>query len=258
MAKIFIILILIFNISAVYALDANLWNMPLPDSTRMVYQDKTTQINDISAQTTHLVSQLSPEELTNFYKGILLKSGWQLKEYFPQQNISVFINGDQFFYVGIQDNGKDIARDVYLVSSPGNLALCQLLSEYFLKEEMREDVPGKDFVDIPRYPGAKRRMNISVPDQGKVLLYEAEAKPAEISQFYQKMLKMNGWQICPGLDLNRMRSSIPDAGDMEILLFNKDNNSLVINIYSLVEEGKKRSMITITNNAEEIVSFEKE
>lgn len=253
----YLIAFFLFTLCALrlYAMDVDLLNAPLPQGAELVYKDMSVEINEVHARATHLTSsQLMPKEIIDFYKDVFIRQGWQIKDYFEQQNIIAFIKGDRFFYVGIQDNGKDFPCDIYLISSPADLALCRMLKDYFLKPEIAPDVSGKDPDDIPRYPGAKRRLNIAAPAQGDILCYEAEGSISDIAKFYDSQLSLSGWQRIQAFELGKIKSVTPEAENIDILLFEKDQNSLIINIYSMPMEGGKRTLITITKNIAEIIS----
>jgi hypothetical protein len=253
----FFLLTLLFTLFALrlYALDVNLWKLPVPEQTEVVYQDKEIQLNGISAQATHLSSWLGVEELLNFYQGILTKEGWQIKDNFKNQNILALIKEGKFFYIGVQDNGKSFPRDVYLISSAQDLAICRIIKDYFLQEKLAEDAPGKDLTDIPRFPGAKRRLNTFAPQQGLIAVYEAEAPTSSISQFYRRILEDNGWQMHPVFRPERFKGMVPEAKGLEMLFFAKEQESLIINIFPVEVEGKQRAIIFITKNIQDIFSL---
>lgn len=251
------VLLMTFDLSllTLYAMDVNLFNLPVPAGTEVVYQDKTAQINGISAQVTHLSSVLGAKEIFNFYQDELFKRDWQIKNDSSQYGVLAFVKEEGYFYVGVRENGKEFPRDVYLVSSPRDLAICNMLKDYFLKEQIAEDTPGKDLPDVPRFPGAKRRMNLFAPEQGLILLYEVEAPVASIAQFYKSALKTNGWEANKLFNYNEIKSVTPGAKDLEMLFFEKAGSNILINIFPVEEAGKKRSLICITKNPQELISI---
>jgi len=139
-------------IPSILALDMDLWNLPKPPDSSVVWEDNRVQINGIDAAGTHLRSESDMEEILGFYKEFFLRNGWQIKDDFKQQNIIAFTKKERFMYVAGQSNGKDAPCDVYLISSPSDLALCRILASLMDKGgiTMREDAAGRDISDIPR------------------------------------------------------------------------------------------------------------
>ena len=245
--KFLMIIMLMFYATDLSALDTNLWSLPVPNSTEVVYKDMPVKVNQIDAQATHLRAKLGRDEILNFYQESLAKQGFVMQELFKDQGIVVFVKEERFLYVAIQDNQGIVPSDIYLVSSPSSLALCKVLNEYFLKEPIAQDAAGKDSVDIPRYPGSKRRLNIFAHEEGTILLYEVEAKPKDIALFYAQQLKQAGWQkiFFPVL-----------VAQAEVLVFEKGENNIVITVCPFSKDdraNKKRSLITITKNMQEII-----
>lgn len=246
-----VILIFGFWTFNLYALDGDLWNLVQLPTSSIIWKDKPLEINGIKARGTHLSTNSLPPQIINFYQETLAKQGWQLKDYFKEQNILGFIKNNKYMYVAIQDNGQGLPCDVYLISSPADLALCRILKNFFLNEEITPDTPGKDISDIVRYPQSRRRISIFAPEEGAILLYEAEGKPQEIASFYKQHLRLSGWQPDPVLSSPFLKLVAPQTQREEValLLFEKKDDVLLIIIYGLPKGlGKGRSIITVTRN----------
>ena len=178
-----------------------------------------------------------------------------------------FVKEDKFMYVAVQDNHDLTVSDVYLVSSPLDMAICKVLKDYFLKDKMAQDAPGEDLPDVIRYPNSKRRMNIFTPEEGDILMYEADAKTGDIAAFYNSHLKSAGWRMNPALDLKRIQKLSPDTKDVYVLLFEKEKQQLVIFLcpFPPVQQGEdplkeikvKRSVIMIAKNMDKIITTER-
>lgn len=249
------ILIFTFYILNLYAMDVNLWNIPVPQGTQIVWQDKPFEISGRKGNATHLRIAKKSEEIIDFYKDILKKEDWQILQYYKEQNIIAFKKGDQFMYVVVGINGKDTPCDVYLASSQQDLAVCMELKDYFLKDNLAPDVPGNDFVDVLRYPGARRRMNVFMPQDAGLLMYETDAKPDEVASFYNKALKSNGWDLSPAFRPEFLKKRGMGSEDFRVLFFQKDKDSVFINITPFVYgENSKRTLITISKNISQELS----
>lgn len=259
------LLVISIMIPSVSGMDVDLWNLPTLTESETVWADKPLQVNGIIAPTTHLRSRLSAKEIINFYKDFFIKADWQVKEYYPDENAAVFTKEDKFFYVAVLENVKESPCDVYLVSSQRDLEVCKDIKDYFLQKEIADDTPGKDFSDIPRYPASKRRLNVFSPFEGAVLIYEAQAQPKEIAQFYRSQLKLSGWREERALGQRVVEKAVgalaPQLKDgIAILCFYRGNDSLLINItrvdkdYTSTEKLIQRSLIIITKNVEQELS----
>jgi len=263
------ILILIFYPllfkSSVFALDPELRSLPQLPNSQIVWQDKTLQVNGIVAPAMHLRSSLPVNEIINFYKDALAKSKWQLKDYYSQQNTLVFTKENKFFYVAVVATGENQPCDIYLVDSPDDLEICKILKDYFLQEEIAQDAPGKDFSDIPRYPGSKRRLNIFAPFQGTLLMYEADAKVNEIAKFYRQMLVATGWKAEQAFNQDVIEKLAPQTkGNLATLLFYRDEDTLLVYIVTLsagvgsAEKISQRSLIIMAKNIEQELTYPEE
>jgi hypothetical protein len=234
-------------IPSVLALDMDLWNLPKPPDSSIVWDDKRVQINGIDSAGTHLRSQSEVGEVINFYKEFFLGNGWQIKDDFKEQNVIAFTRKDRFMYVAGQSNGKDAPCDVYLISSPSDLALCKILARLMDKGiVMQEDAAGRDIPDIPRYPASKRMVSIFAPYEGAILLYQAAATPAEIIRFYQSQLEANGWELVRALQPEFLQSRVPELQNTRVLLFLRGNETLFINANLLPKEATVKEMTSIT------------
>lgn len=259
-------------------MDAELWNLPQPEQSEIVWKDKPVEIMGIMASATHLRCYGLKEQIQNFYKDVLNKENWQVNADFTNERILAFNKGEKFIYVMAADTGnpQNQSCEVFLVSSPSSLAVCNILKEYFFKKEVGPDAPGKDFSDIPRYPGSKRRLNVFVPGQVNTLMYETDAKPREIADFYQQVLKAGGWKEEGGSNeeivgaLAKSLRNLPKSSvaqfkeNFSMLCFYKGEDSLLIHITVAPkdvlarERVSNRSMIMITKNVEgELAGFEK-
>lgn len=264
----FAVLIFGFWILDLYAMDVDLWNLPIPPETQILWKDKDIELIGIKARATHLRSRLSPNEIIDFYQDILKERDWQLihKDSGHHTQIVSFIKENKFFYLGLLDYPHSCY--IYLISSPQSLAICRTLNDYLLKEEIAPDVPGKDFSDIPRYPGSKRRANIFTPFAGTVLMYEVNSPPKQIAQFYRRNLKDLGWQEVEGLDQELVEKAMekiaPQLKDkVAILSFWRGNDFLIVNISSLLRPenfsnrklASPRSLIIISRNIEQQLDY---
>ena len=158
-----------------------------------------------------------------------------------------------------------VCPDVYLVSSPVSLAICRSLEPYFLKEEIAQDAPGREPADMARYPGSKRRLAVSAYGEGSVFVYESEARPKEIAEFFRKNLQMAGWQEEAIFSRPAVQNLLNSLTDQGLLIFSHGDNTLIINItkapknFPGEEKAKaKRSFIIISRDIEKEFSGSKE
>jgi hypothetical protein len=231
------------------AMDAYLWNMNHPASAQLVWRDKPLEVNGIAARVSRLNCPLRPKEIIEFYRGALLKDNWQPKDYFQAQNIIAFTKEERFFYVAVIDSGENNPCEVYLVDSPGDLAVCKTLADFFFKQEIAPDAPGKDIAGIPRFPLSRRRLSVFAPAQGAIIFYEAKATPEKIGRFFQESLGSRGWQRPQALALSWLKKSAPQLKEIQILYFQKGRDDLLIYVYPAPQEiGGGRSLITVSKN----------
>ena len=251
----FLLAILISLLAAeAKALDMDLWNLPRPKDSSVVWENKPVGVIDIKAAATHLRSNLAAAEVTAFYEKMLPKQGWQAQPRLTDI-ISTFSKQGKFLYLGVQGHPQGIATDIFLVASAQSLSICPVLEQYFLKDNIQPDTPGRDITDVPRYPGSRRRFDAFAPESGAVLIYETDDKPAMVAQFYRKILKDAGWQERRMLSLKLMQKLRAELRDTETMFFYSANDrQLVINVtpvpekYPCQEKAKNRSLIIVTRN----------
>lgn len=259
-AGFFVFIIFITCFQNVYAMDEALWNLPVPADTKIVWQDKPLEFNGISAPSIRLRSRLSAEEVYNFYKELLLQRKWEVSNFKDaQKNTYTFVKNGEFIYLTIFEYPEEQARDIYLVKSPANLSFCYTLKDQVFQKEVGEDLPGKDIPGVLRYPGSKRKVDFAVPGEGEFLMYEANAQPQDIVQFFRRTLTPGGW-IEERQFTEESMANLPQdlKAKVAVLVFHKGDESLVINITNALEQSNlkdklsKRSLILICKNPEQI------
>ena len=259
-ACIFIIAACLVCVRDGFTMDEVLWNLPAPAETKVIWQDKALEFNGIAAPSIRLRSKLSAEEIHAFYKGLLLQRKWEPVDYKDaQKNTYTFTKDGEFIYLAIFEYPEEEARDIYLVKSSANLSFCYTLKDQVLQKEVGEDLPGKDIPGVLRYPGSKRKVDFAVPGEGKFLMYEANAQPQEIAQFFRRTLKPGGW-IEERQFTDESVANLPQdlRAKVAVLIFHRGEESLVINITNalekpdLKEQFSKRSLILICKNPEQI------
>ncbi|MCX5712478.1 MAG: hypothetical protein NTY47_05345 [Candidatus Omnitrophica bacterium] len=264
MKKIFLILILgIFILSGhkLFAMDAQLWNAPLVPDAVVVWKDKPINVANINARATLLRSKMDTKQILEFYESTLVKDGWEIKDVFVGSNITAFIKENNYMYIGVGDNGKDLPRDVYIISSPGDLAICRLMAANMGQGGLlQKDVEGQDAKDIPRYPGSKRMMNIFSSQEGDSLMYQARGTVNEIARFYQDSLKATGWKLANTLDPNnpQVRKNLPvdvklDADAFKSIDFEKGKDILSISVYTF-DKAQKICLIMVMKYSEQALN----
>ena len=109
-----------------------------------------------------------------------------------------------------------------------------------------EDVPGKDFKTIPRYPGSLRIAYKKSEAKKKILYgtaYEAQGSLEEVSSFYENEMEKNGWLLEVKEDLllimifvrKETGSGLPIA---QLMFRTSENgNSTIINL--LIQDEKR-------------------
>jgi hypothetical protein len=247
---------------------SDLKSLPILPSSEVIWQDKNLMVNGMAARSMHLRSDMPAKEAIAFYREALVQAQWALKEDYPVQGTLVLTKDDEFLYVVVVNNGEGQPCDVYLASSPTSLAVCYVIKDYLMKENIAPDVAGKDFPDLPRYPGSKRRINVFTPMEAAVVMYEAQAKPQEIAKFYRSNLRDLGWKEERQLSPERFVRLAPQVGDkISVLLYSRDDNRDTLVIYiTAAPEGlcanakiSQRSIIMVTRNIkEELVYPQKE
>lgn len=238
MLRIFLFLHILFLIFPCFSLGSEPFGIIFPENSQIIYEDKPLELNKIKAFATCFLSQLSAEETLNFYKEALIKDGWLCKDFPYQTTTGVFTKEDRFFYVLTTDNLKKSGCQVYLVNSVGDLAICKTLKTYLFQEEISPDTPGKDFQDIPRYPGSKRRISAFAGPEGQFLLYEVSAPVQEVANFYRQMLKAQAWEEELDNDVSKIPGLDSETKDNLAVLFfhNKAQEELWIQIMALTEK----------------------
>ncbi len=244
-------------ISPSFALDADLANLPLPAGSKLIWKDKAMELNGIVAPTLRFQCSLPAGQIKNFYQQALAKEKWEIREAADVGNTLLFSKKDKLLSIFIFEAGQGSTNEVYIIKSGTDIALCNLLKDSLFQPKLTPDLPGKDLPDILRYPGSKRRMNLFAPYEGALMIYEAEANPQEIVQFYRTTLNANGWQEERAIS-QQAEEKLPAQykEGMAVLCFHRHNDSVVIEIFRTKEAGSekfsKRTLIVINRNAEQL------
>jgi hypothetical protein len=224
-------------------------NIPLPDNSEVVALDTPFQLNDRQGNLSRLRSFKKPQEIIDFYQGYFVKNGWEFVSYKEEWRTLFLKKGDENLYVQVNDHGDALPADVYIAMSRQDLAVCPQMKDVYAQEQIAPDVLGKDFPDIMRYPGSKRRVNM-FPDANKgMVVYEAQAEVAEAAAFFYNTLKAQGWDDNPAFTKGFQKQKNPDLKDTKIMFFEKNLETVIINIYRVSEsKGKARVLISILKN----------
>lgn len=232
------------------AMDVALWQVPDPPRSTPLWMDKTAEVNNINVHVSYLACDLNDKEILDFYQDQLEKVGWKLMNYFQDQKIMSFIKDKNYIYIAVAKMGEN--NKIYVVSSPADLRLCRTLKDYFFKDVIVEDAQGKDLPDVPRYPDSRRRLNIFSQEDGDILMYESNATPQEISNFYRERLGQYGWEVMRATEptfLNRFPQVKDILKTVAIICFQRDEDVLVVTAYPAPKEmSKARTLISIVKN----------
>ncbi|MCX5714630.1 MAG: hypothetical protein NT033_07490 [Candidatus Omnitrophica bacterium] len=251
-----------FFVTCCLAMDADLWQLPLFPEATVIWRDRPIEVNQVKATATHLRTSQPAAKVLQFYKSALEGLGWKYsKDLTPE--ISTFVKDNKFVYVGIFPAQQDTPRDVYLIASPVSLTICEELRDYFLKEHIMPDTQGKDLDGVPRYPGSRRRLDILMPRQAGVVIYESDSSPRDIARFFRQEMQRAGWKEDKALSTEAVQKFNPIMKDMQILLFNRENNRILFNITltpkNFPPEAKAygRTLIIIARNMEKEIASPK-
>jgi len=230
--------------------DSYLKDLPVAAEAQVIWQDKPFDINNRHCNISRLSMQGKiVQEILDFYRESLPKYGWQFFQEYKPNNTVAFKKDDEFLYVMVWENGKDFPSDVYLITSLVDLAICLELKDLVLKQPIGQDAPGRDFMDVLRFPGSKRRYDFSSGENNGMLMYEAEAEPKEVASFFKRNLKADGWELNPFFSADFLKKRRFEMGDVQILFFQKEEESILINISKVTQAQEKAcSFITIIRN----------
>jgi len=257
-------IIFIFSCGVLYAMDAQLWNAPVLPDASVIWKDRPIEISGIYARASRYHSNMKTEEILQFYQDVLLKSGWQIKDIFKEQNIIAYIKENNYMYVGIRENGGDLGRDVFLVSSQQDLAICRIIAANMDNSgALISDCAGKDYDDLPRYPGSRRMMSIVSPEEGNILMYQAKGAPKEVGKFYLDNLKASGWKLINYMDPRSpefTRNRLPEAEGIEKDAFSnftlqKGDDTLLVTVFYSNRAEKLSTVSIVRSNARQPSSW---
>ena len=245
-------------LSAAFALDLNLWNLPQPEGSSVVWENQRLQINGAEAFGTHLRSPQKLDDALNFYKGYFLNNGWELKDYFAVQKTMVFSKEGKLIYVVGQSSGEGAPCDVYVISSATDLDFAKTIAPSFDGGIiLQKDVEGKDLPGVPRYPNSRRMMSMLLPNAGAMVVYQVPAAdPEEITAFYRGSLEAAGWQLARPFR-PELSAVYPQAKKMGFMFFEKGNENISITTTLLSEEimGKKITVVAVVKNLQEEFAY---
>jgi len=218
-----------------FSLDSELRNLPLPSFTQLIFQDKGMELNGRQAKMTHLVSKLTLKEIGNFYRTELAQRGWEFANYLAHLSTFAFTKDNEFVYVMVRglsiEAQEDETKDIYIVHSFQNLAICFELIEKLFTEKIAPDIEGKDMPGVPRYYNSRRRLNLFTPGGGDLVMYESEAQPGEIMDFYRDQMPDAGWELDEDLNhpfFEKNPQEFKEKMRTFPLTFQKDDESITI------------------------------
>jgi len=245
--------------SAAFAVDLNLWHMPKPEGSSIVWENERLQVNGADAFGTHIRSLQKVEEALNFYKRYFLNGGWTLKDNSAAQNTLVFSKAGKFIYVVGQPNAEGAACDVYVVTSDTDLDFAKTVAPSMEGGLiLQKDVAGKDLSEVPRYPNSRRMMSMLLPNAGAMVVYQVQAEPTEVIEFYRGAMTAAGWQLARPLRPELLSAVYPKAKEIGFMFFEKGNENIFITTTMLSEEGmmgKRATVVAVVKNLQEEFAY---
>jgi hypothetical protein len=232
-----------------YAQNRELRDIPLPDNSEVVALDTPFQLNDRQGDLSRLRTYKKTQEVIDFYRNHFESNGWKYVDYKQEWRTLFLKRADENLYVQVTENGEKLPSDVYIAMSRQDMAVCPQMQNVYLQEQLAADVPGKDFPDIMRYPGSKRRVNMFPAANKGMVVYEAQSEVAEAAAYFNNTLKAQGWDDNPMFTQGFQKQKSVDSREMKIMFFEKNRDTLIINIYRASEPKQKtRVLISILKN----------
>ncbi len=237
---------------AAWAMDVDLWQVPVPAHSQVTWKDKAIEVNGIHAQGTHLRMQGGAIQILEGFRADLEQAGWELKDSFRQQHVFAFVKSGRYLYVGVRENGPQLPADVYLISSDKDLAICKVIAGFMNEGIMKTDSPGNDLPDIPRFQQSKRIISILAPESGAILLYQTPADPGEVAQYYLGAMKGQGWHVLMDINPRWIKQMVPAAeraADVYAMVFERGKDVVVLNVNTMVSSSMQQyTLVTATKN----------
>jgi len=236
------------------AMDVDLWQMQQFPGSRIIWEEKAVEVNGTLARAKHIRCPAERKQALDFYANTLKASGWseEKSEIYFDTAIRAFTKAGRFLYIVVLSQGyQQPLSDVYLVASQERLVFCVALQQTLLKKELSPDISGKDINEAPRFPGSKRRVNVFVGNAAALVMYEANARPADIEDFFRSNFKAQGWSEDEFISAERMKKIHPEMDFDAVRVMSFRNGRNTIEIFANIIEGPgvaKRSIITITKN----------
>lgn len=234
-----------------WAMDLDLWQAPVPVRSKVTWKDKAIEVNGIHAQGTHLSMTGGAAQILDEFRTNLEQDGWKLKDSFRQQHVFAFVKNGRYLYVGVRENGPQLPADVYLISSEDDLAICKVIAGFMDEGIMKKDSPGNDLPDIPRYQDSKRIISILAPESGAILVYQTEAAPGQVAQFYKGAMQQQGWKLLMDINPRWIRTMVPaaPASDVYAMVFERRKDVVVLNVNTMMSSNQQQyTLVTAAKN----------
>lgn len=236
------------------AMDVDLWQMPQFPGSSIIWREKPIEVNGAAARAMHIRCQAERKQALDFYANTLTGSGWseERSEIYFDTAIRTFAKAGRFLHVVVLAQGyQQPLSDIYLVASQERLSFCVALSESLLKKELADDVSGKDIREAPRFPGSRRRVNVFLGNEAALAMYEANARPADIEDFFRRNFKALGFSEEGFISAERMKKIHPEMDFDAVRAMSFTDGKDTLQIFANIIEGPgvaKRSLIIIAKN----------
>lgn len=108
------------------------------------------------------------------------------------------------------------------------------------------DMPGKDVEDVPRFPGALRKLSLEQKNHhstDRVVIYESDGSPVSHILFYHSRMKSKGWRTDDAF-AERMKEKEYD----KVMFYKRDGRECMITIEENDQNGRVVTTVTEREN----------
>lgn len=246
--------------------DAAVWeNVPALPQAKKLRQEELL-INNSPAQSVIYFTDVSVEEIVEFYKTKLINFGWKLESEVEngKTRALLFSKREDYANIMISDfQGKNyitIAQSKIPKESdnPEEEPVC-----LECKDELKKsfawmhpsDIPGRDLPLIPRYPEAIRVSSVESENGRKAdLSYYTRGSLEDVLSFYRQNMSNESWELEKEIDFQKLPPGLSDALKLvdlkgKSLIFKGPIGKCIISVLENPQEGKDSLIIGIKYNA---------
>jgi hypothetical protein len=246
--------------------DAAVWeNVPSLPQAKKLKQDELL-INNSPVQSIIYLTDVSVEEIIEFYKTKLINFGWKLESGVENEKTRVLLFSKREDYANIMISDFQGKNYITIAQSkipqendnPEEEPACPECKDELKKSFAwmhPSDIPGRDLPLIPRYPEAIRVNSMERENGRKAdLSYYTRGSLEDVLSFYRRNMGNESWELEKEIDFQKLSPELSDALKLvdlkgKSLIFKGPIGKCIISVLENPQEDEDSRIIGIKYNA---------